>query len=198
MSGSQVGHDRFERLYRDHAHRILGYALRRVPTPDDAADVVAEVFTVVWRRLGEVPPGDEAVLWLYGVARFAVQNQHRSTRRRTRLSTRMRQEFRAFVDDVVALDHRPDREPVLAALAALPEADREVLCLVGWEGLDRVQVATVLGCSPGTAGVRLHRARRRFARYLAARDVEVPQRRAAAGHVSIGRATAGPDEEDTR
>jgi hypothetical protein len=33
---------RFAQLYRDHAREILGYALRRCPDPEDAADVVAE------------------------------------------------------------------------------------------------------------------------------------------------------------
>jgi hypothetical protein len=53
-------------LYRDHAPEILGYALRRSGDPDDAADVVAEAFLIAWRRLGEVPPGDETRLWLSG------------------------------------------------------------------------------------------------------------------------------------
>ena len=46
--GRQV---RFERLY-DHASlQVLGYALRRASTPEDAADAVSETFMIAWRRL---------------------------------------------------------------------------------------------------------------------------------------------------
>jgi len=55
----------FERLYREYADRVHAYALRRT-TPGAADDVVAEVFLVVWRRLGLVP--DEPLPWLLGVA----------------------------------------------------------------------------------------------------------------------------------
>lgn len=190
--------ERFDQLYLEHSHRLLGFALRRVPGADEAADVVADVFVVVWRRLDEVPEGEEALLWMYGVARFVLQNHQRGRRRQDRLSMRMRQEFRAFVDDVVPIDDGPRRESVFAALAALPDDDRELLCLVGWEELDRAQVARVLGCSRAAVRVRLHRARRRFARELAARGVEGTQRRGAAGHEPGGWAVADPDKEEAR
>jgi len=52
------------------------------------------------------------------------------------------------------------------ALARLDEADRELVTLVAWEQLDRDQIAAMLGCSRAAVRVRLHRARRRFARLL--------------------------------
>jgi RNA polymerase sigma-70 factor (ECF subfamily) len=59
---------------------------------------------------------------------------------------------------------------VLAALAALRERDREALLLHAWDGLDHAGAGTVMGCSPATFAVRLHRARERFARALADLD----------------------------
>jgi RNA polymerase sigma factor (sigma-70 family) len=81
---------RLSRLYRDHGREITGYALRRAASPEDAADVVAETFLVAWRRLGEVPVDEEARLWLYGVARRVLANQHRAERRRTKAGTASR------------------------------------------------------------------------------------------------------------
>ncbi|MFD0580552.1 RNA polymerase sigma factor [Dactylosporangium darangshiense] len=46
---------RFEDLYRSCYQDLLGYALRRVDRPQDAADVVADTFLVAWRRIGEIP-----------------------------------------------------------------------------------------------------------------------------------------------
>jgi DNA-directed RNA polymerase specialized sigma24 family protein len=56
------------------------------------------------------------------------------------------------------------------ALGRLRSSDRDVLTLVAWEGLDTTELATALGCSKATASLQLHRARRRFAKYLEAED----------------------------
>jgi DNA-directed RNA polymerase specialized sigma24 family protein len=57
---------RFEELYAAHHVPLLGYALRRTDSTDDAADVLAETFLTAWRRIDEIPPDPQARLWLYG------------------------------------------------------------------------------------------------------------------------------------
>ena len=156
---------RFRRLYEANYRAILGYALRRVEDPEDAADIVAETFLVAWRRGDAVPAGDEALLWLYGVARRALANQRRSALRRGRLGERLRQEL-ATAPPAAAGREDESSGAVRAALAELRPADRELLLLAAWEGLDSRQLAVVLGCSPNAAKVRLHRARKRFAAAL--------------------------------
>ena len=155
---------RFEEVYAANRARILGYALRRTSDPQDAADVLAETFLTAWRRLDDVPPGDQARLWLYGVARRVLANHHRGERRRSALAAdlgfRLREEF---------VQHPPD-PTVGAAFRGLPDGDRELLSLVGWEGLDHGEIAAVLGCSRNAVRIRLHRARRRFARALERTD----------------------------
>jgi RNA polymerase sigma-70 factor, ECF subfamily len=42
---------RFEHLYDQASLQVLGYALRRAASPEDAADVVSETFMIAWRRL---------------------------------------------------------------------------------------------------------------------------------------------------
>lgn len=160
MDARQV---RFEQLYDDNYRALLGYALRRVVEPGDAADVVAEAFLAAWRRLDDVPEGPEARLWLYGVARNVLLNQRRGERRRSALADRLRREL---TEQTVQPADDADGSQVRAAYARLSEADREVLALVGWEELDRDAVATVLGCSRALVRVRLHRARSRFAAEL--------------------------------
>ncbi|HEX3243095.1 MAG TPA: RNA polymerase sigma factor [Solirubrobacterales bacterium] len=162
---------RFSDLYRRHARELLGYALRRSADSDDAADVVAETFLIAWRRLGDVPPGDEARLWLYGTARRVLANQVRGARRRDRLTERLRGELRR------RLPARPPREdgPILEALAELREADRELLMLIGWEELTPTEAARALDISPLAARTRLHRARRRLRARLAERQPSNPR-----------------------
>lgn len=155
---------RFEEMYSANCGPILGYALRRAQNGDDAADVVAETFLVAWRRLDEMPQGDDARLWLYGVARRVLANQRRGERRRSELGERLRGDLGA-----VQLDRQYTGRlaEIAVAFRSLPEADRELLALVGWEGLDHGEIATVFGCSRNAVRIRLHRARAKFARAMA-------------------------------
>jgi RNA polymerase sigma factor (sigma-70 family) len=159
----ELAEARFSRLYQDHEREILRYALRRSEEPEDAADVVAETFLVAWRRLGDVPLGEEARLWLYATARRVLANQTRGVKRRTRLAERLRQELRRQLPAPAP----GERGEVLEALAALREGDRELLMLVGMEELTPNQAARVLGISTVAARTRLHRARRRLRARLA-------------------------------
>ncbi|HEX5712237.1 MAG TPA: RNA polymerase sigma factor [Solirubrobacterales bacterium] len=166
----ELAEARFSRLYRDHEREILRYALRRSAEPQDAADVVAETFLVAWRRLGEVPIGGEARLWLYATARRVLANHQRGIKRRTRLAERLRDELRRQLP----LSPGSDR-PVLDALAELADADRELLMLVGMEELSPSESARVLGISTVAARTRLHRARRRLRARLAEQSEEKPR-----------------------
>jgi RNA polymerase sigma-70 factor (ECF subfamily) len=158
--GQELAQVQFGRLYREQGRAVLAYALRRVDDREDAADVVAETFLVAWRRLAEVPPGAEARLWLYAVARRTIANLHRSERRRTRLGGRLAEALRTEL----ATHPKPGSEAteVLRAMAGLNDEDRELLLLVSWEGLSPSEAAKVLEVSSLAARSRLHRARRRL------------------------------------
>jgi RNA polymerase sigma-70 factor (ECF subfamily) len=176
--GAQAGseaHERFRRLYEASYERILGYALRRAGAAE-AHDVVAETFLTAWRRLDDVPEGEEARLWLYGVARHMLANNRRAGRRRARLTGRLR-ETHVLESNVMT---PPDADPdVAAAFARLPLRDRELLGLVAWEQLDPTAIGRVVGASPNAVRIRLHRARRRFKAELDRAE----KRRRAIGHV---------------
>ncbi len=141
--------------------------MRRIPNGDDAADAVAETFLTAWRRLDDVPPGDQARLWLYGVARYVLANYRRGERRRCELSDRLRLDLAAGYRDP---EYSGDLAGLGAAFASLAGADRELLSLVAWEGLDHGELAEVLGCSRNAVRIRLHRARARLAAALADHD----------------------------
>ncbi|GAA4605829.1 sigma-70 family RNA polymerase sigma factor [Actinoallomurus liliacearum] len=158
---------RFEEMYAAMYGPILGYALRRCSSPEDAADVVAETFTVAWRRFDEVPAGEKARLWLYGVARRVLANQRRGESRRRLRTTSLQDEIAAVVADP------SDAPAIRRAFGDLSDDDRELLGLVAWEGLDHSGLAAVLRCSKGAARVRLHRARKRFSRALHAAGIEL-------------------------
>jgi len=154
---------RLEDLSRAHSRALLGYLLRRAD-PEDASDALGEVMLVAWRRLDDVPGGDEARLWLFGVARRVLANSRRSAARRHRLGERLRQELSGQTPAGPGEVH--EAEAVRAAIRRLPEEHREVLLLSAWEGLEPKEIAAVIGVVPATARTRLHRARKRLRREL--------------------------------
>jgi RNA polymerase sigma factor (sigma-70 family) len=183
-------HIRFRRLFDDAERDLLAYALRRVERPEDAADVVAETFLVAWRRLDDVPRGEQARLWLYGVARRQLANQRRGQLRRSQLADRLRDELPAAVAAATAGDEDERAGAVRAALQRLGEPDRELLMLSSWEGLSPAELAAVLDLSAVTLRSRLHRARKRLRAQL--------DRAEAASRVAGHLATASLEPTQTR
>ena len=153
---------RFEDAYRSAGTAVLGYALRRAPSREDALDVVAETFATAWRRRDLLPvEPDEVRPWLFGIARRCLANTVRSTHRAGRLGQRLAEEFvPGTVPDPSAGPEDGGRAQ--QALDDLSPDDRELVTLIAWEGLTPTEAAGALGLSPGTARVRLHRARTRL------------------------------------
>jgi RNA polymerase sigma factor (sigma-70 family) len=170
---------RFEQIYAANHAAITGYVLRRTDNPDDAADVIAETFLACWRRLGDVPDGGDARLWLYGVARRVLANHHRAGRRRTALADRLRADLAAAYR---AREYSGELATITDAFRRLPAADQELLALAAWERLTTGQIAAVLGCSPNAVRIRRHRARRRLTALLATDQAA----RAINGHATNG------------
>jgi RNA polymerase sigma-70 factor (ECF subfamily) len=155
----------FERCFREHYTAVLAFALRRTPRREAAEDVTSETFAVAWRRRDLIP--EEPLPWLYGVALRILANQRRSSERRRRLGDRLEHEASAQGVAGEPADAIDRREAFSSAFRRLREDEREVLRLVGWDGLNTREAASTLGCSEAAFRVRLHRARRRLAKHLA-------------------------------
>ncbi|XVQ11568.1 RNA polymerase sigma factor [Spirillospora sp. CA-255316] len=172
MSGTKTGGEpgdddvaRFTSIYRRHHGRVLSYALAH-DGRGTAEDVVNETFLTAWRKLDKVPQ-DDPLPWLLAVARRHRLKQRDAGRRHESIASRIASLSDA--GDARARDTAElvaEREAGLAAFAALPERDAEILVLSAWYGLAPGQAATVLGCSTATYFVRLHRARKRLAHAL--------------------------------
>lgn len=158
---------RFEAIFRSCYPRVLAYALRRTEGREVAEEIVSETFLIAWRRLDAVPL--EPLPWLLGTARKVLGHRRRSERRRAAHLTVSSLEGVEVTDpETPVAELLAQRTSLAAAFAALPDRDREILTLVAWEGLAPREGAQVLGCSAAIFSLRLHRARRRLSKELAA------------------------------
>lgn len=152
--------ERFAVLYAAYYRAIYAYVYRRLaPRVDDVSDAVAEVFSVAWRRIDDVPSGEQELMWLYGVARRCVSRSRRGHWRRLRLLARLSDEARG---QLRSREIPTTANRVRDAIERLRPLDREVLRLVMWDGLSHREAAAVLGCSTNAVAQRLHTARERL------------------------------------
>lgn len=146
---------RFDAVFRDRYEEVRRFALRGGAADPD--DVASDAFAALWRHLDDVREGAERA-WLHAAVRRLAANARRAAGRRDALVDELGSEAgRAAAVSAPATDPRVER-----ALAALSPADRELLLLSVWDGLEPAEVAAALGASRATVAVRLHRARARF------------------------------------
>ena len=144
-------------LHSQHSVRVYRYIAYRVSDSQRAEELAADVFRIAWEKQLVEPPG---IGWLLATARNVIGNEYKGRRRRQELVDRLKDEARIQVSG-------PDteqRSAVADVLSRLRERDREVLMLSYWDELTTAELSQTLGCSPSAAAVRLHRARRAFAK----------------------------------
>jgi RNA polymerase sigma-70 factor (ECF subfamily) len=161
----------FAVIYDRHYDSVARYCLRRLPELQ-AQDAVSEVFLAAWRRLDNVPAGDESLPWLYGIAKNVVRNADRSRRRSLRLSAKIGSQARYHEPspEMQIVRNEQDDE-LVTALRTLKPDDQEILWLRAYEGLSTKQISVAIGCSEEAAKKRVSRA---LARLRKAAAIEKP------------------------
>ena len=154
----------FACIFRDVQPALLRYL--RVIAPDGADDVAGDTWEQVVDGLTGFH-GDEASFraWLFTIARHRAADwgRWRSRRRAVALAESGAAQRLTSPDAAdVALERMGTRAAV-AAVAALPRDQAEIILLRVLAGLDAHQVARIVGKSPGAVRVAAHRGLRRLA-----------------------------------
>jgi len=149
--------------------RLLALASRILGDADEAKDVAQESFLRIWRQ---------AASWRSGEARFDTW-LHRVALNLCHDRLRKRKE-RPLEDDESGIEPvdsapRPDEqleaaarsEQMAAALAALPDRQREAIVLQYYQELSNIEAAALMNISVDALESLLSRARRNLRSYLA-------------------------------
>jgi len=153
----------FRELYARFAQPSFRFLLRLAGRRDAAEDLHQEVWLAIATHAARLDSDSDLAAWIFTIAR----NRFRSSTRRSHVDEPAR--------DPAAIDGAPGALPaddptcrdLERALASLPKIHREVLLLVGVEGLDIKQAAAVLAISHDAGRQRLARARAALAEALA-------------------------------
>ena len=142
----------------DHFDRLFRAAWALSGSREDAEDLVQDTYERVLRR-PRIVRRDDDLGYLYRTLRNTFFNARRTASRRPRVT--------AELEDVDAVSTRSDSDPALAvetnlvfeAVAALPDAMREVLVAVDVIGLSYAEAGKALNVHENTIPTRLARAR---------------------------------------
>ncbi len=154
----------FEELYRAHAGRVYGLAVRMLGNPADAEDLLQEIFLAAHRKLDSFRGESALGTWLYRLATNQILDHVRSRAARTGQMTDGLEDASALPDTMGHRlgDRTIDRVDLERALAQLPEGCRAAFVLHDVEGLEHREVADVLGIAEGTSKSQVHKARLRL------------------------------------
>ncbi len=160
----------FEVIVRRHRDRLWAVALRTTGDPEEAADALQDALISAFRRADQFR-GDSAVTtWLHRIVVNASLDRLR--RRAVRFAQPLPDDNDDLPGAVTAdptdhLDRRMTQLVVTAALAELPDDQRNAVVLVDVEGWSVEEAARMLNCPEGTVKSRCFRGRAKLAKRLA-------------------------------
>ena len=150
-------------LFRLHAVDLVRFALMLVGDQSTAEDVVQDAFLGLYRAWDRVRDPDAVLGYLRTAVVNGSSSVHRS-RGRARL-LRVQHDPPVWSAEAAVMDGE-DRRAVLAAIATLPQRQREVLALKYYLDLSERDVAAIMRVSRGTVAAASSRALAALARRL--------------------------------
>ncbi len=153
----------FSRLYDNYAGVLYTMALRVLNNPDDAQDVLQDVFVQIWDKAAsyDVSRG-KPLTWAITMTRNKAIDRLRSTQRRLRLRDDVESETEVFTqagnpgaaEEVYAHE---SNEIVRNAVMQLSDEQREAIELAFFKGLTQHEIADRLNQPLGTIKARIRR-----------------------------------------
>ena len=161
----------FDEIHAVMNGRLFGFLARLARSRDVAEDLVEETWLRLVRYAARLEPDTRLAPWLFTVAR----NLYVSYCRNRALDDAGAAQIGLWPVAIAASPFELTAASLLearveATLAELPASFREVLLLVGVEGLTPSEAAAVCGVTPETMRQRLSRARTALSARLDARD----------------------------
>ncbi|MCI0666089.1 MAG: sigma-70 family RNA polymerase sigma factor [Acidobacteria bacterium] len=171
--------DAFRQLYELYHGRVWSIALHFTGDESLARDITQQVFLKLFTTIGQFREEARFATWLYRLVVNACLDEQRRRRRfisfafftpENERKDEARKEPPAIFENLTEDDCYMKLELETAVRAAVNELRpklRIAILLKYFEGLSYQEMASALGCSPGTVASRLNRGHKELARKLA-------------------------------
>lgn len=164
--GAQGG-DRasFAALVERHYRFMFKVAWQWCGVREDAEDIAQETAIKIAAHIDSFKFDSTFTTWIYRIVINTAKDYYKAKNRK------MAREQPIYEDvQYMSPDPSPEQnmmhKDVLKALAELPEALKETIILVCWQGMSHREAGEVLACPEGTVSWRVHEARKKIAEAL--------------------------------
>jgi len=159
----------FELLVARHQKTAYNLALRFLGEPDDAEDIVQEVFIRIYKAAGTYSPDAKFTTWLYTIIKNLCFNVLRQRKQAAIVS--MEDESLPEIpssgeDQLSRISRMQIREKVVKAVRGLPPNMRMAVILSKYHGMQYDEIAGIMGCSVNAVKLRIFRAKSLLAEEL--------------------------------
>ena len=148
---------------------LRAFAISLSGNVDRADDLVQETVLRALANIDSFQPGTNMSAWLFTILRNLFRSEYRKRRREVEDATGM---YAESMKSQPAQGSRLEFEELRAALAQLPDDQREAVILVGASGFSYEEAAAICGCAVGTIKSRVNRARNRLAELMSIEGLE--------------------------
>ena len=148
----------FDALLGVHRAAVERFVRFRIPSREDAEDVLQDVFITAYRRLESLQNPEAFRAWLISIARSRCADYFRAALRRQEVPLEGAAERMLYHGCI-----GPTRSSAVSdTLERLGGRDRQILYLYYYRQWPQAQIAARLGIPVGTVKSRLHTAKRNF------------------------------------
>ncbi|MBQ9762470.1 MAG: RNA polymerase sigma factor [Oscillospiraceae bacterium] len=150
--------------YMAYVSAVVWGILRIAMTPQDAEEVVSDVFLAAWNQAEDLENG-KVKAWLGAVARNKAKNKLREINQTLPLE-----------EDILELPDREmnrleERQLVRQAVDSLDPTDREIFLRHYYYGQQISEISNIMDIKEATVKTKLHRGRLKLKEYLTGRDI---------------------------
>lgn len=153
-------------VIRRFRERLYYHALYIVKSPDEAYDIVQEVFIRALREPRFFDDDFRIRAWLFRVTSNLCFNQVRDRNRRGAILDAAPKVESSHASQLDTVFEGEQRGEVLAAIEKLTDEHKDILLLRYYDDLSYAEIADTLGIKLGTVMSRLSRARTRLAEVM--------------------------------
>jgi RNA polymerase sigma-70 factor (ECF subfamily) len=155
----------FEAIYRRHSGPLYSLAYRMVGNPNDAEDLLQEIFLLAYNKLPSYQGQAALGTWLYRVATNRCLDYLRSRASRNQAITESLDDKDRPLSSAPT-ESTPERLDIEESVAKLPDSYRAAFLLYDVEGFEHKEVAEILGVAEGTSKSLVHKARLKIREHL--------------------------------
>lgn len=149
----------YNKAVKAYSGRIYGYVLKYLKSPEDASDIVQDVYLKLWQNKDKVPL-EKAKSWLFITAHNTLINLAKKNKRSVSMEVARYQEPFVNVQDFEL------RELIEKCLDKLPAIQKSIILLRDMEGYNYKEIGELLKLSESQVKVYLFRGRQKIKKQL--------------------------------